>query len=60
MVFKLSLIQLFMSDRRQLRDVLICPRERGVVNYIQHQSIIEHNINLPDSVRTTAISPFLY
>ncbi|KIM80434.1 hypothetical protein PILCRDRAFT_822564 [Piloderma croceum F 1598] len=33
----------------QLRDVLICPRERGVVNYIQNQSIVEHNINAPDS-----------
>ncbi|KAG6902082.1 hypothetical protein C0995_004583 [Termitomyces sp. Mi166 len=33
----------------QLRDLIICPRERGVVNYVQHNSIVEHNLNAPDS-----------
>ncbi|KAF7976957.1 hypothetical protein HWV62_5016 [Athelia sp. TMB] len=33
----------------QLRDVLICPRERGVVNYLQHQTIVEHDIVTPFS-----------
>ncbi|GLB40695.1 putative WD40 repeats [Lyophyllum shimeji] len=33
----------------QLRDLIICPRERGVVNYVQHHSIVEHNLNVPDS-----------
>ncbi|KAJ6620062.1 hypothetical protein B0H10DRAFT_1115965 [Mycena sp. CBHHK59/15] len=28
----------------QLRDVLICPRERGVVNYVQENAIVEHNL----------------
>ncbi|EDR01387.1 uncharacterized protein LACBIDRAFT_333296 [Laccaria bicolor S238N-H82] len=29
---------------RQLRDLLICPRETGVVNYVQHQSIVRQNL----------------
>ncbi|KAF7336986.1 DUF2415 domain-containing protein [Mycena venus] len=32
----------------QLRDVIICPRERGIVNYVQSRSIIEHNLLEPD------------
>ncbi|KAJ7196831.1 hypothetical protein GGX14DRAFT_472927 [Mycena pura] len=28
----------------QLRDVLICPRERGIVNYVHSSSIMEHNM----------------
>ncbi|KAJ7067348.1 hypothetical protein C8F01DRAFT_1121014 [Mycena amicta] len=28
----------------QLRDVLICPRERGIVNYVQSHSIKQHNL----------------
>ncbi|KAJ6561868.1 hypothetical protein B0H19DRAFT_89131 [Mycena capillaripes] len=32
----------------QLRDVIICPRERGIVNYVQLRSIIEHNILEPE------------
>ncbi|TFK69931.1 hypothetical protein BDN72DRAFT_896837 [Pluteus cervinus] len=33
----------------QLRDLIICPRERGIVNYVQHKAIVEHNILAPDS-----------
>ncbi|KAJ8088525.1 hypothetical protein PM082_022598 [Marasmius tenuissimus] len=33
----------------QLRDLIICPRERGVVNYITQQAIVEHNLNDPNS-----------
>ncbi|KAF5374450.1 hypothetical protein D9615_009123 [Tricholomella constricta] len=33
----------------QLRDLIICPRERGVVNYVQHHSIVEHDLNTPDA-----------
>ncbi|KAJ8594288.1 hypothetical protein M405DRAFT_918131 [Rhizopogon salebrosus TDB-379] len=32
----------------QLRDLIICPREAGIVNYIRGQSIIEHDLNSPD------------
>ncbi|KAJ7081836.1 WD40-repeat-containing domain protein, partial [Mycena belliarum] len=32
----------------QLRDVIICPKERGVVNYIQSRSIVEHNLLAPE------------
>ncbi|KAJ7111964.1 hypothetical protein C8R44DRAFT_256050 [Mycena epipterygia] len=32
----------------QLRDVLICPRERGIVNYVQLRSIVEHNLLAPE------------
>ncbi|CAL1717279.1 unnamed protein product [Somion occarium] len=31
----------------QLRDVLICPHERGVVYYPQEQSIVEHDMTAP-------------
>ncbi|KZT01516.1 uncharacterized protein LAESUDRAFT_731086 [Laetiporus sulphureus 93-53] len=33
----------------QLRDVLICPHERGLVTYPQNHSIIEHDILAPTS-----------
>lgn len=33
---------------RQLRDLIICPRERGVVNYVKEHSIVEHNVLVPD------------
>ncbi|EEB94662.1 hypothetical protein MPER_06488, partial [Moniliophthora perniciosa FA553] len=29
----------------QLRDLIICPRERGVVNYVNQHSIVEQNLN---------------
>jgi len=38
------------SIPRQLRDLIICPDERGVVNYVQDQSIMERNITDPSSV----------
>jgi len=34
----------------QLRDLIICPDERGVVNYVQDQSIMERDITDPSSV----------
>ncbi|KAL0574147.1 hypothetical protein V5O48_007810 [Marasmius crinis-equi] len=39
----------------QLRDLIICPRERGVVNYITQQAIVEHNLNDPNSNPHTLI-----
>ena len=38
------------SLRSQLRDLIICPDERGVVNYVQDQSIMERDITDPSSV----------
>lgn len=35
---------------RQLRDLIICPDERGVVNYVQDQNIMERDITDPSSV----------
>lgn len=37
--------------RRQLRDLIICPREAGIVNYVHNKSIIEHDLHAPDLVR---------
>ena len=34
----------------QLRDLIICPRERGIVNYVQQKAIVEQNINAPGAV----------
>ncbi|KAF9001598.1 hypothetical protein BDQ17DRAFT_1426547 [Cyathus striatus] len=31
----------------QLRDLIICPRERGVVNYVQPKAIVEHDLLHP-------------
>jgi hypothetical protein len=36
---------------RQLRDLIICPREAGIVNYVHKKSIIEHDLHVPDLVR---------
>lgn len=44
----------------QLRDVIICPRERGIVNYVQWRSIVEHNLLEPEKPpRTLAQLAFL-
>ncbi|KAI5897993.1 uncharacterized protein SCHCODRAFT_02610813 [Schizophyllum commune H4-8] len=32
----------------QLRDIVCCPNERGVVNYLANRVIVEHNITRPD------------
>ncbi|KAG2131376.1 WD40-repeat-containing domain protein [Suillus clintonianus] len=32
----------------QLRDLIICPREAGIVNYVHKNSIIEHDLHTPD------------
>ncbi|KAF4596109.1 hypothetical protein EYR40_008207 [Pleurotus pulmonarius] len=40
----------------QLRDLIICPREPGVVNYVQHQTIVEHNLRAPNSPPHTVTS----
>jgi hypothetical protein len=36
----------------QLRDLIICPREPGLVNYVHDYSIVEHDLYAPDTVRT--------
>ncbi|KAJ2917337.1 hypothetical protein MD484_g3045, partial [Candolleomyces efflorescens] len=33
----------------QLRDLIICPKEAGVVNYVQRNRIVEHNLNKPNA-----------
>ncbi|KAJ7015753.1 hypothetical protein C8F04DRAFT_1284870 [Mycena alexandri] len=44
----------------QLRDVIICPRERGIVNYVQERSIVENNLLEPEKPpRTLAELSFL-
>ncbi|KAG0692396.1 WD40-repeat-containing domain protein [Suillus ampliporus] len=32
----------------QLRDLIICPREAGIVNYVQERSVIEHDLHAPE------------
>ncbi|KAG7451409.1 uncharacterized protein BT62DRAFT_961259 [Guyanagaster necrorhizus] len=33
----------------QLRDLVVCPKERGVLNYVRQNAIVEQSINVPDS-----------
>ncbi|TDL15024.1 hypothetical protein BD410DRAFT_902795 [Rickenella mellea] len=33
----------------QLRDLIVCPRDRGVVWYVGHKTILEHDISKPNS-----------
>ncbi|RXW16425.1 hypothetical protein EST38_g9430 [Candolleomyces aberdarensis] len=33
----------------QLRDLIICPKEAGVVNYVQRNRIVEHNLKKPNT-----------
>ncbi|KAF5359501.1 hypothetical protein D9756_003545 [Leucocoprinus leucothites] len=42
----------------QLRDLVICPRERGVLNYVHGEGIIEHDI-LNDTTRKLADLNFI-
>lgn len=42
----------------QLRDLVICPHERGVVNYVQGNSIMEQNLSRSGSKRAIASLPF--
>lgn len=44
---------------RQLRDLIICPHERGVVNYICGTSIYEHDMFRPGSKRALANLGFI-
>jgi WD40 repeat protein len=39
----------------QLRDLVICPRERGIVNYLHRHCIVEHNVNRPNSTPQTIV-----
>ncbi|KAI6042499.1 hypothetical protein EDC04DRAFT_3088512 [Pisolithus marmoratus] len=32
----------------QLRDLVICPQEPGILNYVQNTSIVEHDLHAPD------------
>jgi hypothetical protein len=43
---------------RQLRDLIICPDERGVVNYVQDQCIMERDMTDPSSVSPFPFSLF--
>lgn len=44
----------------QLRDLVICPQEPGVLNYVQNTSIVEHDLYAPDlPPRTIADLPFI-
>ncbi|KAH6913483.1 hypothetical protein BKA70DRAFT_1370005 [Coprinopsis sp. MPI-PUGE-AT-0042] len=33
----------------QLRDLIICPKEAGIVNYVQRRAIVEQNLRSPGS-----------
>jgi hypothetical protein len=35
---------------RQLRNLIACPQERGLVNYIQPKAIVEHDLHDDDAV----------
>ncbi|KAK0469556.1 uncharacterized protein EV420DRAFT_1495245 [Desarmillaria tabescens] len=34
----------------QLRDLVVCPKDRGVLNYVKQNAIVEQNMIVPDSV----------
>ncbi|KAG8213134.1 hypothetical protein J3R82DRAFT_11538 [Butyriboletus roseoflavus] len=38
----------YLPSSSQLRDLIICPREPGLVNYVQGYSIVEHDLYAPD------------
>ncbi|KAI0260442.1 hypothetical protein BC834DRAFT_973451 [Gloeopeniophorella convolvens] len=40
----------------QLRDLVICPGERGVVNYVQEQCIMERDITDPAAAQTPLVT----
>ncbi|KAG9315176.1 hypothetical protein JVU11DRAFT_4303 [Chiua virens] len=43
------------TQSSQLRDLIICPRESGLVNYVHGCSIVEHDLYAPDiNVRSIA------
>ena len=44
---------LITAASRQLRDVLICPHERGVVSYPSGKAIMEHDLLAPTPVSNT-------
>lgn len=56
---RFPLISTFFShSSSQLRDLVICPHERGVVNYVQGPSILEQNLFRSGSKRAIANLPF--
>ena len=40
---------------RQLRDVAICPHEKGIVSYARNYSIVEHDLITPNAVRGPSV-----
>ena len=52
-------LQCFSRLPSQLRDLVICPHERGVVNYVQGTSIFEQDLSRSGSKRAIASLPFL-
>ena len=44
-------VALCLLDHRQLRDVAICPHEKGIVSYVRSNSIVEHDLIAPNTVR---------
>ena len=40
----------YFDASRQLRDLIICPKEAGIVNYVQRRAIVEQNLRSPNSV----------
>lgn len=51
-------LQCYSRSSSQLRDLVICPHERGVVNYVQGNSISEQDIFRSGSKRAIANLPF--
>ena len=51
MLVQICFLYCLVHPFRQLRDLIICPRERGVVNYLEADGIVEQNLNEKDAVR---------
>lgn len=47
----------YLRSSSQLRDLIICPREPGLVNYVQGYSIVEHDLYAPDIVGPSHLPP---
>ncbi|EIW84377.1 hypothetical protein CONPUDRAFT_163522 [Coniophora puteana RWD-64-598 SS2] len=42
-------------DHVQLRDLVVCPREAGVVNYVSRYTISEHDVYSPEATPRTLV-----
>ncbi|EAU83158.1 hypothetical protein CC1G_07840 [Coprinopsis cinerea okayama7 len=47
-------------DHPQLRDLIVCPQEQGVVTYVRDREIVEQNLNLPNAPIRTLVRTIMF